>query len=265
MNFIIRAYCRLFAKPIFIRLNRLLYRLGLSGMGVLNFWSQSASGEKHFLADALRRKRQPIVLDVGANVGDYTSAVLAINASAIVHAFEPSSVACKQLKNLGHKSNVTIVNSAVGSEQGQLTLYDYKGTSGSMHASAHREVIEELHGGQAQGEKVLVQRLDGYLEKNGIERVDLLKIDTEGLEYDVLVGLGRYLENGAVEVIQLEFNEMNVMSRRFFNDFWGLLKDYEIYRLLPAGQLKIDAYSPLYCEIFAYQNLVARWKGGQKS
>jgi FkbM family methyltransferase len=234
-------------------------------MGVLNFWSLSASGESHFLVEVLRSKRQPVVLDVGANVGDYTREVLAINSSAVVHAFEPSSVACKQLKNLGLKDNVTIVNSAVGSEQGQLTLYDYQGASGSMHASAHREVIEELHGGQAQGEKVLVQRLDKYLQENDIERVDLLKIDTEGLEYDVLVGLGRYLENGAVEVIQLEFNEMNVMSRRFFKDFWDLLEDYEIYRLLPKGQIRIDAYSPLYCEIFAYQNLIARWKGGQKS
>jgi FkbM family methyltransferase len=233
-------------------------------MGVLNYWSQSASGESHFLAAALGKKRQPIVLDVGANIGDYSRAVLAINASAVIHAFEPSSVACEKLKSLGRKNNVTVVNSAVGSEQGQLTLYDYEGATGSTHASAHREVIEKLHGGQAQGEKVLVQRLDSYLEKNGIERVDLLKIDTEGLEYDVLVGLGRYLENGTVQVIQLEFNEMNVMSRRFFNDFWDLLKDYELYRLLPKGQLKIDAYSPLYCEIFAYQNLVARWKGGQE-
>jgi len=250
---------------MFIGLNRLLYRLGLSGMGVLNFWSQSAGGESHFLSETLRSKRQPIVLDIGANAGDYTRAVLAINPNALVHAFEPSSVACKQLKSLEREDNVTIVNSAVGSEQGQLTLYDYEGASGSLHASAHREVIEELHGGQAHGEKVLVQRLDKYLEENSIERVDLLKIDTEGWEYDVLVGLGRYLEDGAVEVIQFEFNEMNVMSRRFFKDFWDLLKDYEIYRLLPKGQIRIDAYSPLYCEIFAYQNLVARWKGGRKS
>jgi FkbM family methyltransferase len=246
---------------MFVRLNRLLYRLGLSGMGVLNFWSQSASGETHFLGETLRSKLQPTVLDVGANVGDYTRAILACNERAVVHAFEPSTVACDKLLKSGFDDNVTVVNSAVGSEEGELTLYDYVGESGSMHASAHREVIEELHGGQAGGETVDVQRLDVYLAKNGIERVDLLKIDTEGFEYEVLVGLGRYLENGAVEVIQLEFNEMNVMSRRFFKDFWDLLQGYEIYRLLPQGLLRINEYSPVYCEIFAFQNLVARWKG----
>lgn len=261
MNPIVKIYSRVFARPACFRLNRLLYRLGLSGMGVLNFWSPTSSGESRFLAETLQGKARPIVLDVGANVGEYTRAVLECSASAVIHAFEPSSVACRELLAVGFNDNVKIVNSAVGSEDGELTLYDYRDKPGSMHASAYRGVIEEIHGGSAWAEKVKVQRLDTYLANNEIERVDLLKIDTEGFEYEALLGLGNYLKNGSIHTIQMEFNEMNVMSRRYFKDFWDMLRDYEIFRLLPHGMLKIDVYSPLYCEIFAFQNVIARWKG----
>jgi len=50
---------------------------------------------------------------------------------------------------------------------------------------------------------------------------------------------------------------MNVSSRAFFRDFWRLLENYQFYRLLPNHMLEIKNYSPLSCEIFAYQNIVA--------
>jgi len=30
-----------------------------------------------------------------------------------------------------------------------------------------------------------------------------------------------------------------------------------MYRLLPDGLVQINMYNPIYCEIFAYQNIVA--------
>jgi hypothetical protein len=50
---------------------------------------------------------------------------------------------------------------------------------------------------------------------------------------------------------------MNVSSRTYFRDFWNLLPNYNFYRLLPDGMVKIERYSPVFCEIFAYQNIVA--------
>ena len=51
---------------------------------------------------------------------------------------------------------------------------------------------------------------------------------------------------------------MNVVSKSYFKNFWDLLPNYKFYRLLPGGKfLEIKSYSPLNCEIFAYQNIVA--------
>ena len=54
---------------------------------------------------------------------------------------------------------------------------------------------------------------------------------------------------------------MNVISRRFFKDFWDFLPEYDFFRLLPEGVLPLVQYVPSHCEIFAYQNIVCTRKG----
>jgi hypothetical protein len=67
-------------------------------------------------------------------------------------------------------------------------------------------------------------------------------------------------------MVQLEFNEMNTVSRVFFRDFFTLLGDrYDIYRLLPGGLLPITKYRPLQCELFAYQNLLFVRRGQKQA
>jgi hypothetical protein len=57
--------------------------------------------------------------------------------------------------------------------------------------------------------------------------------------------------------IQIEFNEMNLLSRYSINDLADLLKGYRLYRLLPKALIEIkNAYS-LENKIFAYQNIIA--------
>jgi len=62
---------------------------------------------------------------------------------------------------------------------------------------------------------------------------------------------------GKIKAIHFEFNEMNLASRTCFRDFWSLLSNYDFFRLLSSGMIKIDKYSPVQTEIFAYQNIVA--------
>lgn len=48
---------------------------------------------------------------------------------------------------------------------------------------------------------------------------------------------------------------MNVASRVFLKDFFGLLPDYNFYRLLPHGMIRLSYNA--YHEIFKFQNIVA--------
>jgi len=257
-NFLLKVYAFLFGRRQFRRLNVLLFDLGTRGLGILNYQDRKISGESSFLRQYLRDRKSPVVLDVGANVGAYSQEVARVNPSAEVFAFEPHPRTFERLvSNLGTGKTFYLYNYALGAHPGYSTLYDRESGNGSSHASIFREVIEDIHNAQARGYNVKVHTLDQFVEENQLERIDLLKIDTEGYELNVLRGGVRTIGSGMVSAIQFEFNEMNVVSRAFFKDFWELLPQYRLYRMLPRGLLSIDCYNPLRCELFAFQNIVA--------
>lgn len=253
----LRAYRALFARRLFFKLNKFLYRLSLSGMGVLNYENAKASGEGRFLRQHLRGRPDCVVFDVGANLGGYSRQVLEVCPHATVYAFEPHPRTFKTLASTFRLPSFFALNAAVGETEGEASLFDYRAQDGSSHASLYRDVIENIHNAESVEHKVKVMALGAFAKIRNIEHIDLLKVDTEGNEIGVLKGFLEYIEAGKIEAIQFEFNEMNVSSRTFFRDFWELLPNYDFYRLLPNGMAKIENYSPVYCEIFAYQNLVA--------
>lgn len=258
MDHLYAAYRCLFARPLFARANRILLNLALRGLGILNYKNAAASGEAHFLRDQLAGVPSPVVVDVGANDGSYSRAALAIAPSARIIAFEPHPKSYERLKaTLAPHANVSLHNVACSDISGGLELFDYFSHDGSSHASTFREVFDRLHHAASVSHTVPARTLDEVLEAEGVRQIRLLKIDAEGHEMRVLRGAERYLRNGSIDCIQLEFNEMNVFSRVFFKDIYDFLPDYKLYRLLPRGMLAIGAYEPLHCELFAYQNIVA--------
>lgn len=55
---IIDIYVWFFAKPCFKKFNKLLFRLSLAGLGILNYKNNKASGESHFLNNYLAKKME---------------------------------------------------------------------------------------------------------------------------------------------------------------------------------------------------------------
>jgi len=253
----ITLYRKLFARKAFYSLNQLIYRCSLSGLGVLNYTDDIASGEAAFLSRVIQKGQRQIVFDVGANVGHYAKKVLALNPDAIVYAFEPHPKTFQKLVQNVISPNFYPVNAGVGHSDGVMSLYDYADQDGSEHASLYQDVIERIHDKPTVEHQVNVITLSEFMREQKLNHVDLLKIDTEGNELNVLQGLGKLAADGSVSVVHFEFNEMNVSSRTFFRDFWERLPNYQFYRLLPDGMVELNRYVPMFCEIFAYQNIVA--------
>lgn len=256
------TYRALFVKRRFYKFNKLIFNLSLRGLGVLNFENDKLSGEDHFLCDFSKSARQLLVLDVGASVGNYSNRVRELSPDATIYAFEPHPKSFAQLQHEASKYGYTALNLACGRMTGRAKLYDYEGNrEGSQHASLHKDVIETIHESRAIAWDIQVTTLDHFMEEEGIRKVHLLKIDTEGNELNVLLGAKKSIEKGIIDVIHFEFNQMNVISRVFFKDFYDVLPRYTFYRMLPDGLVPLGTYSPLSCEVFAYQNIVAIRKG----
>ena len=251
-------YAFLFSRSYFFKFNRGLHHASLRGLGVINYKNDVVSGERRFIRKFLSSLDVPTVVDVGANEGDYSSAVLGANKNARVFAFEPHPETYERLSSrLSSAGNVVATNAACGSAPGNLVLYDHAESAGTAHASLHRGVMERIHKGASIQHVVNVTTLDQFAADHGISLIHLLKIDTEGYELEVLKGAAGLLREGRIRAIQFEFNEMNIVSGVFFKDFCEAIPNYTFYRMLRSGLGALDPYSPLNCEVFAYQNIVA--------
>lgn len=251
------AYRRAFTRRAFYRFHRMLHDLSLHGLGVMNH-EAALSGERTFLRALTGRIADLVMVDVGANDGDYSADVRALAPRSQVHAFEPHPVTYGRLATRARELGFAAHNLALGAQPGRLALYDYAGSSGTQHASVYADVISRLHdGGEPVAHDIAVDTLDAFAERQGIARIDLLKIDTEGHELQVLNGARGLIASGALDVVHFEFNEMNVVSRVFLRDFFDVLPGFRLYRMLPDGLAPLGAYHARRCEIFAYQNIVA--------
>ncbi len=259
MKTIYALYAMLFARPAFFRLNRMIYHLGLRGLGVLNWQNENVRGERDFLRSLMATVRPgDVVIDIGANEGDFSAMVLELASDAKVYAVEPHPKTFTRLsRRLGH--NATCINVALASSPGTAKLFDYSNGDGSSHASLHKSVIADIHKSDVSDVEVTVETLGNLARSNGIADIFLLKIDAEGAEYDILRGAAKELDSGVLSVkyLQVEFNEMNVVSQSFIRDFEALLPDHTPHRILPGGRLlDLSGQPPVMKEIFAYQNIV---------
>lgn len=224
-------------------------------MGILNYEDDKLSGEEFFLRKVSKFLEDSVVLDVGANVGTYSNRVKYLSPGTSIYAFEPHPQAFKELEIQANQNDYTALNTACSNVVGNLKLYDYK--NNTSHASLYEDVIHKIHRGVSESFDVNVTTIDTFIKDYKITHVSLLKIDTEGNEFKVLLGAKQSLTENLIDIIQLEFNEMNIVSKVFFKDIYELLNNYLFYRLLPDGLVFLGEYNPLKWEIFAYQNIIA--------
>lgn len=232
------------------------YRNGLHAVGVLNYENDIVSGERRFLTNYINQFPDAVILDVGANAGQYAELVRELGPKTVIHSFEPHPKSFAKLIELRDRLDVEVHAMALGDVESEIEFFDYADDEGSQHASVYRDVIEVVHARPAASVKVRCETLDVVAPRLGIKKIGLLKIDTEGHDYAVLKGARGLLDAGLIDVIQFEFNEMNVISRVFMRDFFALLPGYRIYRLLSNGVIEFQTYDPTFMEVFAYQNIV---------
>ena len=72
---------------------------------------------------------------------------------------------------------------------------------------------------------IKIRSLDYYIEKNDIQSIDILKIDTEGFEFEVLKGLKENFHR--VNFIYFEHHYDDMIKKNYsFSDIHNLLKNF---------------------------------------
>jgi FkbM family methyltransferase len=258
-----KIYVFLFGRKVFFPMNRLLYKLSVHGMGILNYENDRVSGEASFIKFLIKQKKisSGVIFDVGANVGNYSTMLIEKGATAPIYAFEPHPATFLQLKKSADKNKFTAVELGLSESKMLTKIYDSAESDGSEHASIFKNVIEKIHEYKVKETDIQLTTIDLFVKENNINNISFLKIDTEGNELNVLKGATECIAKKMIDIIQIEFNEMNIVSRTFLSDIINLLPEFEFYRLLPDSMYPLGKYRPLFYEIFAFQNIVAIRKG----
>jgi FkbM family methyltransferase len=254
---------RLFSRRIFQRMNTAALRFALLGLGVHNrLGGDPTRNERNFLKRLRTRLGdRPVILDVGANVGQYAIAARELMPDAEIYSFEPNPVSYRILENAAGRIGVKTVNVACSDTNATTILYDFDDKRGSASASLHKKIID-FTGHKAYEHEVTCVRLDDFLADNKVMHVDFLKIDTEGHDLKVIEGARRFLDESKIDLIQFEFARINSAAHVLMKDFHDALPGFVFYRLAANGDLlPLGNYEPITWELFGHQNIIAMREG----
>ncbi len=230
-------------------------------MGIGSGGDPNSSGERLIFETLKKHCHEPFcVFDVGANQGQFLQLLLTnIGTEKFsVHCFEPGVETFKRLtQSAPNDPRIRLINVGLGKEAGTAELhYD---AQGSGLASLTKRRLEHHNIDFSQSEPVTITTIDQYCSENGIERIQLLKLDIEGHELDALAGAQEMFRRKAIDVVTFEFGGCNIDTRSYLQDFWYFLQDVnmDLYRITPSGYLSpITSYKEHH-EQFRTTNFIA--------
>jgi len=175
----------------------------------------------------LRKEEINLVLDVGANTGQFAAGLLAAGYKGRIVSFEPLSSAHAQLRaNAGQYPNWTVADrTALGEKSGSVEIHVSAFLPSSSILSMLPSHLEAAPGTDYVGtETVPVNRLDDLCALSPTDRA-FLKVDVQGYERQVFEGAPRVLANCRAVITEMSLvplYEGQVLAR----GLWDILESH---------------------------------------
>lgn len=182
--------------------------------------------------------RPRTVIDVGANVGQFSVATAKLMPEARIYAFEPVADCVRQLRDNTRKlPQVTVFPTALGDHTDKLEIH--------VNSHAHSSSLLPLDQGHHDAfpdaretalEAVPVATLDGVADQLTLSSPCLLKIDVQGYEARVLAGGPHLLKQVDWVVMEVSFRSL-YQGEILFLELLELMKPHGFRFLRPVGWL----------------------------
>ena len=179
------------------------------------------------------------IFDVGANRGEYTSAILELYPRSRIFAFEPSRETFRLLEaEFAAMSQVVKLNYGLGCKARSQLLYK-ESQYARIASLTPLDVTDHDY-----TEKVVIRTLDEVVSEHGISEIDLLKIDVEGHELDVITGAQNTLTLRKIKCLQFELGGSSIDTNTTLKDIYEMLSqyDYRLYLISRRGVVPLDTY-----------------------
>lgn len=193
----------------------------------VNFSYDIETNGELWLLNTLGSRGPATILDIGANVGDWTARAIKAFPQGRVFCFEPNPSICKELsQRMVNAKGVTALALAIGATTGTTILNVQSGPhSGvsSLTKFAHHDSQVEVE----------TTRGDEWLISTGLDHIDFMKLDVEGYELAAMKSFSSAFAQGRVDVVQFEFAVPNPHERIFLRDIYDFAEanNYLVGRL----------------------------------
>ncbi len=183
-----------------------------------------------------------VVLDVGANVGQYAAVVEDVVGSATMTLFEPLPGLAKLLR--ARFPGARVENLAVSDRAGTATIRvpSIDGTEYNTRATLNDHT--EPGQGASREVRVVTEPLDSVTERLGLDRIDLVKVDVEGHEPEVVRGAERTLSApGVLLLIEIEARHHDFPITQVFDQITALGLTGYVFDTTSLTVLPIEAFT----------------------
>lgn len=213
----------------------------------------------NFLKKKLKSK-SIIAIDVGAHHGEFIKLLSNNFKIKIIYAFEASPINYSKLINnfnLSQKykiydlglSNVNkkgFINQAAESSSSTINKINFK----SKYLKKKKKILN-IKSNKIFFKKIPIStvRLDNFIISNNIKSIDLLKIDTEGYEYNVLRGALKSLHRIKYIYFEHHYDDM-IIKNYTFSNIHRILMQNNFRRVLKSKMLFRKSFEYLYCRNF---------------
>jgi FkbM family methyltransferase len=153
------------------------------------------------------RRHLPVVFDVGANVGQTLRGMLQYFPRSSIYSFEPVSASFRTLASrYAGRPNVTLVQKAFGECAGVARMPLHSDSELNTLASEHPR-MDDLTG---ESEDITVDTIDSFCMSEGIESIDILKLDVQGWELKAIRGAAGMIGSRRIRIV---FSEVGFRRR----------------------------------------------------
>jgi FkbM family methyltransferase len=210
-----------------------------NALRALATWPVFSITSYEMLSELLRHNVKPnSIIDVGANVGQFTVAAAKKFSHAHIYSFEPlPDCALRLRRNVRRLRNVSVYGLALGAEEGRCAMHVNSYTLSSSLLSlapAHQQAFP--YATEVGMVDVAISTLDKTFEGIDLPRPILLKIDVQGYEAKVLEGAANLLKGIDHAVIEASLKPM-YEGETLFDGLADLMKAFGFRFKATVGQL----------------------------
>jgi len=173
---------------------------------LFSYLFQNSFSEIKFLKTIILDNK--VVIDVGSNLGSFIKILNNINKKTEIYSIEPNLELINFQKNrFKNKNNIKYFNIAIDSKNGSRKFYIRNPAS---HSSVFKKHIDEKINTIRETVDVEAVSLENFINEQNIKKITLLKIDIEGLDYEVLFSTKSLLKNNIIEFVKIEANRESI-------------------------------------------------------